>query len=212
MKNFIIAVTVAIATIFTTQAQEVKFGARTGLNISTVSFKGSETEAGHSYNVDVETGFKTGFHVGAFAELGLSDQLFIEAGLAYSQQGATLKSMTGTFGSRTIKQDFDKDSYITLGLINLPVWLKYDIAGFRPKAGLNIGYLVNASSKIGGEKRSEKINDNNFDFGLGIGLEYNLPMGVFFDANFNFGVTNLAQEKGSTVKNRTFQIGVGYKF
>lgn len=211
MKNFLITVAVAIATIFTAQAQEVKFGVRTGLNLSTVSSEGSGTEAGQSYSVTIKTGFKAGFHVGAFAELGLSDQLFMEAGLAYSQQGATLKSAKGTFGSETVENIFDKDSHITMGLISLPVWLKYDIAGFRPKVGLNAGYLVNASSKINGKKESGKI-DSNFDFGLGIGLEYNLPMGIFFDANFNLGLTDLSKEKNSTVKNRNFQIGVGYKF
>lgn len=212
MKRFFITMAVAMATIFTSQAQELKFGARAGLNLSTTSFKSSGTEAGVSYTVDVETGFKAGFHIGAFTELGLSDKLFLEAGLAYLQQGATLKSAKASFGGHTEKQDFKGDSYVTMGFINLPVWLKYDIMGFRPKVGLNAGYQLDATLKLNGEKHTERIKENTFDFGLGVGLEYNLPMGVFFDANFNLGLVNLAEDKNTTVKNRTFQIGVGYKF
>lgn len=212
MKRFFITMAVAMATIFTAQAQELKFGARAGLNLSTTSFKSSGTEAGVSYTVDVETGFKAGFHIGAFTELGLSEKLFLEAGLAYSQQGATLKSAKVIAGGHTEKQDFKGDSYVTMGFINLPVWLKYDIMGFRPKVGLNAGYQLDATLKLNGEKHTERIKENTFDFGLGVGLEYNLPMGVFFDANFNLGLVNLAEDKNTTVKNRTFQIGVGYKF
>ncbi|MDO5106118.1 porin family protein [Capnocytophaga sp.] len=217
MKKFLTMATVIVASIFTAQAQEIKFGARAGVNFSTVSDKESAYDEYSSLNAEVETGFKTGFHIGAFAEFGLSDRFFIEAGLAYSQQGATLKSVKGEVKNsrgtttRIINRTFDNDSHLTFGLINLPVWVKYDIEGFRPKIGMNFGYLTFAKSKIDGETYSEDVN-KKFDFGLGIGAEYNLPMGLFFDANFNFGLTNLAQSEGKIIKNRVIQIGVGYKF
>ena len=64
-------------------------------------------------------------------------------------------------------------------------------------------------AKIDDKTMTEK-GDDSFDFGLGIGAEYNLPMGLFFDANFNLGLTSLGNNPSA--KNRVFQIGIGYKF
>lgn len=107
--------------------------------------------------------------------------------------------------------------------------MKYDISGFRPKVGVNLGFLskVKANLEIEGRPVVENtINesltpDKKFDFGLGFGAEYNLPMGLFFDATFNLGLTKLSTKEknddgtyseGGKFKNRVFQIGVGYKF
>ena len=62
-------------------------------------------------------------------------------------------------------------------------------------------------------KTESQDPEKRFDFGLGIGAEYNLPMGLFFDANFTLGLTNLAAKQSKAdIKNRVIQIGVGYKF
>lgn len=172
------------------------------------------------------TKMRAGFHIGAFAEMGLSDTWFVEAGVAYSFQGANLKlgeTITTRIATGAVieqeKVDFLSGSYTKVGMLNIPVWVKYDIAGFRPKAGFNLGFMtdIETKAKIEGEEDSiTKGKDKNFDFGLGIGAEYNLPMGLFFDAIFNLGLTKLSQkieeETEMTYKNRVFQIGVGYKF
>lgn len=61
--------------------------------------------------------------------------------------------------------------------------------------------------------------DKTFDFGLGVGAEYNLPFGLFFDATFNLGLTDVSTKEKTIeefpafkFKNRVIQIGVGYKF
>ena len=115
--------------------------------------------------------------------------------------------------------------------LNIPLWVKYDINGFRPKVGINLGFLTKIETK--GENNEQKTvtesftPDKKFDFGLGIGAEYNLPMGLFFDATFNLGLTDLSNKQkvvlnqsggvarivpSQTFKNRVIQIGVGYKF
>ena len=97
--------------------------------------------------------------------------------------------------------------------------------------GINLGFLTKIETK--GEDNEQKTvtksftPDKKFDFGLGIGAEYNLPMGLFFDATFNLGLTDLSSKQkvvlnenggvASTVPSQTFktrviQIGVGYKF
>lgn len=104
--------------------------------------------------------------------------------------------------------------------------MKYDISGFRPKVGVNLGFLskVKGNLEIEGGSAVENKSltpDKKFDFGLGFGAEYNLPMGLFFDATFNLGLTKLSTKEknndgtyseGGKFKNRVFQIGVGYKF
>lgn len=144
-------------------------------------------------------------------EYGVSDVLFLEGGLAYNNVGGTLKSVevNSPLGKR--KTDL-KDASFVLHTLNMPLWVKYDIAGFRPKAGINLGGLLAVTEKEDGN--SETLEpEKRFDLGLGIGAEYNLPMGLFFDATFNLGLLNLATENSATsVKNRVIQIGVGYKF
>ena len=97
--------------------------------------------------------------------------------------------------------------------------------------GINLGFLTKIETK--GENNEQKTvtesftPDKKFDFGLGIGAEYNLPMGLFFDATFNLGLTDLSNKRkvelnenggparivdSQTFKNRVIQIGVGYKF
>ena len=79
-----------------------------------------------------------------------------------------------------------------------------------------MGYLLDVKYKEENKTTTEDP-DKRFDLGLALGAEYNLPMGLFFDATFNLGLLNLASKSDSEdpsfeVKNRVFQIGVGYKF
>ena len=217
MRRIIAIFVLALATFVTTNAQEIKFGARVGVNFSTLSFSDfSVNRYGDEYKYKANTGFRTGFHIGAFVEGSVSSQFLIEGGVSYSQQGATMKSMEETEYNngrvvRTRKQEFDKNSII-IEQINVPLWFKYNVGGFCPKVGLSLGYL----SKIKLKKDNVTVSgdpDKRFDLGIGIGAEYNLPIGLFFDSNFNLGLTNLAtKEDDINIKNRVIQIGVGYKF
>ena len=101
--------------------------------------------------------------------------------------------------------------------------MKYDIAGFRPKVGVNLGFLTKAEYKVKNENGNLDTfsldPDKTFDFGLGVGAEYNLPFGLFFDATFNLGLTDVSTKEktaeefsAAKFKNRVIQIGVGYKF
>ena len=207
MKKIFTTLVVAVATILTVNAQEVKFGARAGLNFSTLSF--SEISNGADSRAKIDTDFKANFHFGVFTEIVFTNQMFLEVGVAYSQQGSKLKSIESfRLGVSREKKVYD-NSYFSVNMINIPVWLKYDIHGFRPKVGVNLGYLASMEAKIE-EITTTYKGDDSFDFGLGIGAEYNLPMGLFFDANFNLGLTSLGNNPSA--KNRVFQIGIGYKF
>ena len=228
MKKIFIIAAMAVAAITTANAQEFKVGAKAGFLLSSVSSpKHSETVAGFTETVKFNSAFKPGFHFGAFIEYGFNEKIWVEAGVDYAFQGAKLKSIEST---GDLKVNFKSSSKWATQQINIPLWFKYDINGFRPKVGVNLGFLTKAKIEAELENNTdpnEKVSysltpNKKFDFGLGFGAEYNLPMGLFFDATFNLGLTELSNKEyskdGETLlpsmkfKNRVIQIGVGYKF
>ena len=193
MKKILMTVAFAALTIAGANAQ-VKFGVRAGLNLADVA---SKTDG-----VKDETKIRTSFHLGGLAEFAFNDVVLMEAGLTYSNQGYKAK------------EGNDKDMQYTL---NLPIWVKYDFAGFRPKAGLYAGYILSAQTKREDGKTTTIDKDayNHFDYGIGLGAEYNLPNnGLFFEASYNWGLANLDKHGDSKNygNNRVIQVGVGYKF
>ena len=241
MNRIITTIAVAFATITAVNAQEFKVGAKAGLLLSDLSIATTSIQwidRGTSYikTGDINTTLKAGFHFGGFIEYGFNDRLFVEGGIDYAFQGAKVKSAESTtvnlstYDSTHEKETPNKASINTQQL-NIPLWVKYDIAGFRPKVGVNLGYLTKIEVKGEGDNQKEETQSlppkKRFDFGLGLGAEYNLPFGLFFDATFNLGLTNLSNESKTELdnqgrvssfrpsaefKNRVIQIGVGYKF
>ena len=165
---------------------QVKFGVRAGLNLADVA---SKTDG-----VKDETKIRPSCYA-------FNDVFLMEAGLTFSNQGYNAK------------EGGDKDMQYTL---NLPIWFKYDFAGFRPKAGFYVGYIVERKAEWGGRT---VIRDrgayNYFDYGIGLGAEYNLPNnGLFFEASYNWGLANLKKngDAKNYENNRMIQVGIGYKF
>ena len=233
MKKIFIIAAMAVAGITTANAQEFKVGAKAGFLMSNVSVDSSSyIEAGELITSKLNTAFRPGFHFGAFIEYGFNEKIWVEAGVDYAFQGAKLKSVEATVinvsdGSLFASEKANiKNGWLKTQQFNIPLWVKYDISGFRPKVGVNLGFLskVKGNLEIEGGSAVENKSltpDKKFDFGLGFGAEYNLPMGLFFDATFNLGLTKLSNKEknddgtyseGGKFKNRVFQIGVGYKF
>ena len=190
-----ILMTVAFATLAIAGANaQVKFGVRAGLNHT--------DQAAKEYDIKQETVPRISIYVGGLAEYAFNDVVLMDAGLTYSNQGYKTKIGDGKVIDHTL---------------NLPIWFKYDFAGFRPKAGLYAGYVLNHELK-GNTSSSYSIKDedyNHFDYGIGLGAEYNLPNnGLFFEASYNWGLANLRKNGDSKnyTNNRVIQVGVGYKF
>ena len=230
MKKIFIIAAMAVAGITTANAQEFKVGAKAGFLLSNFSVDDySFTEAGKTSTSKLNTAFRPGFHFGAFIEYGFNEKIWVEAGVDYAFQGANLKSIEISGGPLSGKVDLNSSSKWAIQQLNVPLWFKYDINGFRPKVGVNLGFLSKVEFEAEPANNSNfisKLNysltpDKNFDLGLGFGAEYNLDSGLFFDATFNLGLTELSTKDYSKdgknwpsmkFKNRVFQIGVGYKF
>ena len=192
MKKILMTVAFAALAIAGANAQ-VKFGVRAGLNHT--------DQAAKEYDIKQETVPRISFHVGALVEYAFNDVVLMDAGLTYSNQGYKTKIGDGKVIDHTI---------------NLPVWFKYDFAGFRPKAGIYAGYILSQQLKGNGNSRTvDSDSYNHFDYGIGLGAEYNLPNnGLFFEASYNSGLANLKKngDAKNYENNRVIQVGIGYKF
>ena len=192
MKKILMTVAFAALAIAGANAQ-VKFGVRAGLNHT--------DQAAKEYDIKQETVPRISFHVGALVEYAFNDVVLMDAGLTYSNQGYKTKIGDGKVIDHTL---------------NLPVWFKYDFAGFRPKAGIYAGYILSQQLKGNGNSRTvDSDSYNHIDYGIGLGAEYNLPNnGLFFEASYNSGLANLKKngDAKNYENNRVIQLGIGYKF
>ncbi|WP_299336186.1 porin family protein [uncultured Psychroserpens sp.] len=190
MKKLMLLAAVAVFGFTTMNAQEVKFGAKAGLNLASIG--GDDVS-------DLKS--RTAFHIGAVAEIGISDKFAVQPELLYSAQGA--KADQG-------------DGEIKLDYISIPVMAKYMVAdGFAIEAGPQVGILASAKLDDGTDEVDVKDEVSGIDFGVGLGASYRLESGLNFAARYNLGLSNINDFEGSDNfknQNNVFQISVGYFF
>ncbi|WP_339698883.1 porin family protein [uncultured Marixanthomonas sp.] len=202
-KVFFIAV-LAVFGVTATQAQEVRLGAKGGVNFS--SFSGDGFDA-----FDDPEG-RTSFHIGAFAEIPLSERFSIQPEVLYSGQGFDLISREGA-----------DDTEVQLDYINVPVMAKvYIVEGLYAEAGPQIGF--NVKSEIDTDPDDVDSGDvtidedviNDVDFSVGVGAGYQFNNGLFLNARYNFGLTDVFNNEDllidSDAKNSVFAVSAGYSF
>ncbi len=205
MKKVILTAFV-LGTITTAVAQQqVKFGPKAGLNFANLSG-------------DDNSDMLTGFHVGAVAEIKFNEKFSIQPEVVYSAQGSSRSGSTTLLGITSSFEGKQKLDYI-----NVPIMAKYYIIdGFSVEAGPQIGFLMKAESELdttiagvnSNVKGDNKDSFKSTDFGLGLGLAYDLPVGLFVNARYNLGLSDIRENTsaGDAVKNNVIQVGIGYKF
>ncbi len=205
MKKIVLSLVgiLAFATTGIAQDRTFKFGVKAGVNLSDANLEKSKSfENVKSQNL-------TGFHVGAVAEIFLSEKFSIQPEVMYSAQGNSIKAVIDE-----TKVDFkNKIDYLTV-----PVMLKYYVlGGLNLNAGPQVGFNVKSTS--GGVDSSDSLN--TLDFGLNFGVGYESPIGLFVDARYNLGLTDVSKDSFKSKedfsgigisKNRVIQFSVGFKF
>ena len=168
----------------------ITFGIKGGLNVS--DFLG-----------DIKNNtFRTSVHLGVFSEIMISDNFSLQPELLYSGQGYSGRVLPG----------FSRSKY---DYINFPVLAKIYVAKkISIEAGPQIGFLVSAKEKTSDDKINIP-NQKTVDFGLNLGLAYDLKNGVFFQTRYNLGLSNI--NSGSNVNafkytNSVIQLSVGIQF
>lgn len=168
--------------------QELKFGAKAGLNVS--NFTGS----------DANTKSKMGFHFGAFAQYGFSEALYLQPELLLSFEGG---------------KDKDNDNKVlSVTYLNVPVMVGYKIGSISIEAGPQIGFLLGAKydgeSEIMGMKVKDQFKSTNFSLNLGAGYAISENIGV--GVRYCIGLANVSDNSGTDFKTSNFQVSLGYKF
>ncbi|HZW77323.1 MAG TPA: porin family protein [Flavobacteriaceae bacterium] len=164
------------------------FGVKGGLNVA--SFISSD--------IQEKMAVRTSPHIGVLSEMILGGDTSLQIELLYSGQG---------YIGEDTKKKFD---YITL-----PVLIKYYVMpDLSIDAGPQAGFLVSAIER--GNDGNDKIQKQSvFDFGVNLGLGYDIANGIFCQARYNLGLTNVNRSVDADVHryaNSVFQISVGYMF
>jgi hypothetical protein len=193
MKNTLLLIVISLSLSVSAQKSKkeegITFGVKGGLNVS--NFAG-----------DIKDNtFRTSVHLGIFSEIMISDKFSLQPELLYSGQGY---SGSATPGFSRSKYDY----------INLPVLAKIYIAEkISIEAGPQIGFLVSAKEKTSDDKLSIP-NQKTVDFGLNLGLAYDLKNGVFFQTRYNLGLSNVNSDSNANAikyTNSVIQLSVGIK-
>ena len=188
---------VALIALTATATAQVKFGVRGGYTLSPVS-KSIHTDR-YENQAHSESASSCGSaYAGLTAEIPASEKLLFDVGLIYINQ------VTIGEGSTMLHN------------INLPIAVKYDISGFRPKVGGYVSYIPGVTSFEDKYRSFTRKDIEKFDYGALFGLEYNFNEKYFIETNFYLGLANLLtkdpRHSSDYLRTRSILIGVGYRF
>lgn len=219
MKKILLLAVVAVMGM-SVNAQEFRFGPKVGFAMSTLKIDEKQDDL-DKRSMDP----KYTFYVGGMAEYKINDNFGFQAEVLYSQLGGKEKIDGVNAGGMF----FGEQTKVTFGTLLVPVSAKYFITeGFSVAAGANFGVILTAKQKtvIGSDFLSIDVEDEDgsgeidikkdikkLNIAPFVGVEYMLENGLFFDARYSLGVSNLSNDgSGGKITNSFAQIGVGFKF
>lgn len=147
MKKILLVAVLTVLGFASGHAQEIKFGAKAGLNFANV--RGENSDAYDTV---------TSFNFGALAEIPISEKISFQPEVLFSGQGFS-------FG----------DDTAALNYLNVPLMGKYYLTkGLSLEAGPQVGFLLSAKTDNADVKNLFKKVDFGVNAGLGYKLENGL--------------------------------------
>jgi hypothetical protein len=210
-KSMLMICTLFLSVTITAQTQKVKLGLKAGLNISNLAIDENE----------LNSSSKTGFTAGIMVEIPIVKNFSLQPEVLYSQQG----TKSSFFDPDVINSNYK--STIDLNYLNIPVMLKYYVLkGLSVQAGPQIGILLKANNKYQdnflGYENQESFNLKDYSSGIdtsvNFGLGYQFKDKFYADLRYNISYSSVFKEGdanhfiNSDMKNRVFQVTVGYFF
>lgn len=202
----------------------VKFGIKTGLNISSLDnirpLGDTPDDPGLGSWIRHDR-VRTGFSGGVFIHYHRPGTRFgFQADLLYSQQG------NQTIYADQPPQTIEDGIYFgggarkyNVNYLNLPIVLKfYPVGGLHLMVGLQPGLLLNAKSKtpsaslVVPKPYVKDIADKfrSFDLGLPVGIGYDFSWGLQLEARYSFGMIDSRIRRNGS-RNNVVQISVGWR-
>ena len=188
---------IALIAFTATATAQVKFGARLGGGLGSVS-KNIHADRYEGQGTG-EQGYFSTYYGGFTMEVPASEKWLLDIELNYIFLGVVGEGST------------------ILHNVNVPLAIKYDISGFRPKVGGYVSYIPAVTSHSGNDYYSLTKKDiEKFDYGALFGLEYNFNEKYFIETNFYLGLANLLtkdpRHSSDYLRTRSILVGVGYRF
>ena len=177
-----------------TKTSSPKFGIKGGVNFSNL------------YTEEVEdNNVLTGFNVGVFAKLPITQTFAIQPELLYTTKGAQLEYNNAFVnGTSTFK----------LNYLELPVLLVINLnENFTIHGGPYFAYLIDgkATNDSSGtlfdvENNLDNEDFNKFDTGISVGIGYDTDK-IGFGIRYNYGLQKVGKERDYNGTNYTFPDG-----
>ncbi|KMQ70734.1 outer membrane beta-barrel protein [Chryseobacterium koreense] len=206
---------------------KVSFGIKAGIGYSTIYGK----DIGYVFAEDKAT-CQPGYHFGLIVDNKIGTHFWLKHELIFNHKIAGVQlsdSINGRYSSK-----------LTMNYLELqPFNAAFQSKGFQVYAGPYISALLGAkiqrkdnngnafgdSGIFGAPNNDESENKylQKLDFGINIGLEYQLPIGVSIGAKYTHGLTDIFQYASSYVNgdpqtdnikiyNRGWMVSIGYFF
>lgn len=173
-------------------AQDLKFGAKGGLNIA--DFVGDDTGGNDAV---------TRVYFGGYINSPVTDRLSFQPELLISFEGTE------------IKEDFSEETAnISTSYLNIPLLLKMDL-GINDfvslYAGPQVGILLNAEIEVDGDNGDIKDEMNSIQLGINLGISLNLTKEFSIDFRYNRGLSKAFDGDGK-IFSSVLQIGGSFSF
>lgn len=201
---------------FYTHAQDIRVNA--GFNLSNFTVKDDDG----TYKDDRK--MLGGFHVGATAELALSDYFSLQGGLLFTTKGIKQEGSVLNVSYKNTTRLFYLDvpvqfkaRYVVSENLNV-----FGLAG--PYIGMGLSGKSKSVQEANGQKIEEEIdlewgNDENndnvrrLDLGLGFGVGAELNNSISAAILFDLGLANISayQDEGTTIRNNVLKFSLAYK-
>jgi len=156
-------------------AQETKFGATGGLTMLMPDVTGADADS------------ETGFHIGAFVDLGISEKFSVQPELTYAMAG-------------------------DISMFSLNAMAKYYVSEeFNIQAGPVIGFAGGDDIDALEDAIGDDFTKTNFQLAFGLGYEF--TENLFAQARYGFQLNNhYTGDADADLKINTLTVGIGYKF
>jgi hypothetical protein len=188
-----------------------------GLNYASVSTDDSD--------VSELLGTKLGYFIGAQVSKDLNDKLYFTAGANFSSKGFSSEFVVDIPGF--YKSEFTGTS--SLNYLEIPLNIGYKIGDrVTVQAGPYLGFLmgvsnyskstetdyINGGTTVVEETDNDKTGISSTDFGLNVGLGFNLSESLALKVNYGFGMADLNDDAAATyyIKNNVSSVGIAYTF
>lgn len=219
--------TAMLASVFTIMGAanaQMSFFGRVGLNLNDLVLLDGDGKAVEFYKTGV------GMQIGGGVDYEINDNMGIEAGLAYSQRGASIDN-TMDLGGITATTT----GSMTLHYIDIPVSFRYSSAagsgilnvGIGPKIGLGLSGKNKYTTKVNSMGQTqEQTGEDDITFGDGVNSDFktlDLSFGtsigyeisnIHFGVQYYYGLTNHIGNPTSkeSVTQNMATVFVGYTF